>query len=131
MIFVEGGDHVLRVYQGKAGMKIRNVRLLDRGSCGFTDTRPVDPAAMNAETAECQARLTDLASSCPGGVPLPGLPELSLPGTCYSGCAGDFISFHADCRDLLQTDGVQGNALRILDRFLISCNDAPPPPPSA
>ena len=38
-------------------------------------------------------------------------------------------SFHADCRQLLQADGVPGGALHTMDEFLHSCNGAPSPPP--
>lgn len=127
-IFVEGGEHTLEIYHGKAGAKIRNVRFHDRGSCGFTDTRSVDPAAVSYATSMCQAQLGSLTTSCPGGSPVPGL-TLSLPSVCTAGCAGEFISYHADCRDLLQASGTPGGALRTLDQFLDSCNTAPPSPP--
>ena len=59
---------------------------------------------------------------------MPGL-SVSLPAVCDPSCAGEFISFHADCRDLLEADGVQPDGLRTLDIFLDSCNAAPPAPP--
>ena len=127
-VFVEGGDHTLEIVAGKAGTKIRDIRFTDRGSCGFTTTEPTDPAAIAAETAICQSRLTSLASFCPGGTQLPGL-SVSLPSVCTSSCAGEFISLHASCRQLLEDDGVQGAALRTMDAFLDSCNSAPPSPP--
>lgn len=127
-VFVEGGAHTLEIWRGKAGAKIRNVRFTDRGSCGFTDRAPTDPAAVAAETALCQARLLTLGTTCAGGSPLPGL-QVSLPRVCTASCAADFISFYADCRQLLEDDGVAGGALHTLDEFLHSCNSAPPPPP--
>jgi hypothetical protein len=128
-VFVEGGTHTLEIWHKQAGAKIRNVRFNDRGSCGFTDQRPMDPAATAAQTALCQARLLTLGRTCGGGSPLPGLPQVSLPAVCTSDCAGDFTSFHADCRQLLQADGVPGGALHTMDEFLHSCNGAPSPPP--
>ena len=128
-MFVEGGEHTLEIFHRKAGTKIRNIRFTDRGSCGFTDSSPTDPALVATETAMCQVRLQSLATTCPGGTPLPGLLAVSLPRVCMSDCASDFISFHADCRQLLQTDSVPGTALHALDMFLDSCNSAPPSPP--
>eukprot|EP01043_Picozoa_sp_COSAG02_P001417 COSAG02_NODE_30_length_50867_cov_66.594331_24_plen_361_part_00 len=128
-IFVEGGRHVLEIISGRdGGAKIRNVRFQDRGSCGFTTTRPLDPAAVATETAECQARLASLGTFCVGGNTVPGL-TVTLPAVCDSTCAGEFISFYADCRDLLEVDGVDSRGLRTMDIFLDSCNAAPLAPP--
>ena len=69
--FVEAGEHVLEVISGRdAGVLIRNVRFVDRGSCCFTDTRPTDAAAVAMETAECQERIPDITALCqrPGDV---------------------------------------------------------------
>lgn len=132
-LFVEAGDHVLEVIAGHdAGTKIRNARFVERGSCGFTDTRPVDAAAIAAETAECQGRLPDIGALCAGvsaSVPVPGLTGLSLPNSCSATCAQEYLSFHADCRQLLEADGVRSRGLHVLDMFLDSCNTAPPAPP--
>ena len=171
-VFVEGGEHTLRVYALDDGAKIRNVRFGERGSCGFTDSMPQDPAVVEYQTALCQHRLAGLGGVCPStGAAVPGL-EISLPDVCYSDCAGkslchfilqviflprhprrpahslvtylrtavaqwcgwragDFVEFHAECRQLLEADGVPGAGLRALDAFLDSCNAAPPPPPDA
>ena len=99
---------------------------------GWTDTAPTDPAAVAAQTALCQVRLVTLGNSCPAPDRTPPLPGLSiaLGSVCSTGCASDFISFHADCRQLLQADGVPGAALHQMDMFLDSCNTAPPSPPN-
>ena len=96
-VFVEGGEHTLRVYALDDGAKIRNVRFGERGSCGFTDSMPQDPAVVEYQTALCQHRLAGLGGVCPStGAAVPGL-EISLPDVCYSDCAGKSL-----CHFILQ-----------------------------